>query len=118
MHKTSLSKKIYLPLVFLAFLGLIAVSLTTYFSIKKVEKDVYTNEKESLRVYVQNQLESKYDVALTNAITIASNYYVVESLLNEDRSIAIKGLKEITKTFKEQTDFKNVQIHIDRKSVV
>lgn len=117
MRNTSLSKKIYLPLIFLAVIGLIAVLLTTYFSIQKVEKDVYTNEKESLRVYVQNQLEAKYDVAITNAITIASNYYVIESLLKEDRTIAAKGLKEITKTFKEQTDFKNVQIHIHTKDI-
>ncbi|MBP9492184.1 MAG: methyl-accepting chemotaxis protein [Sulfurospirillum sp.] len=117
MRNTSLSKKIYLPLIFLAVIGLISVLLTTYFSIQKVEKDVYTNEKESLRVYVQNQLEAKYDVAITNAITIASNYYVIESLLKEDRAIAAKGLKEITKTFKEQTDFKNVQIHIHTKDI-
>jgi methyl-accepting chemotaxis protein len=117
MRQSSISKKVYIPLIILSLIGLLAVSFTTYISIQKVEKDVYTNEKESLSVYVKNQLDSKYDVALTNAITIASNYYVVESLTQNDRAIAAKGLKEITKTFKEHTDFKNVQIHIHTKEI-
>ena len=73
-------------------------------SIKGIEKDVYENEQEALKIYVKNQLESQYDIALTNAITIASNYYVIESLLNNDRTIAIKGLQELTKLYKEKTD--------------
>ena len=117
MRQSSISKKVYIPLIILAIIGLLAVSFTTYISVQKVEKDVYTNEKESLSVYVKNQLDAKYDVALTNAITIASNYYVVESLTQNDRAIAAKGLKEITKTFKENTDFKNVQIHIHTKEI-
>ncbi len=117
MHHISIAKKIYIPLILLALIGLFSVSFTTYISIQKVEKDVYTNEKESLGVYVKNQLDAKYDVALTNAITIASNYYVIESLSQHDRAIAIKGLKEITKAFKEHTDYKNVQIHIHTKEI-
>jgi len=73
---------------------------------------VYAKEQGELSVYVKNQLETQYDVALTNAITIASNYYVIEALLNKDRDIAIKGLAELTKLYKEKTDFKEAQIHI------
>lgn len=117
MHQSSIAKKVYIPLIIFALIGLFSVSFTTYVSVQKVEKDVYTNEKESLSVYVKNQLHAKYDVALTNAITVASNYYVVESLTQNDRTIAAKGLKEITKTFKDHTDFKNVQIHIHTKEI-
>ncbi len=75
---------------------------SSFLSIKGIEKMSDDNEQEGLKIYVKNQLESQYDIALTNAITIASNYYVIESLLNNDRTIAIKGLQELTKLYKEK----------------
>ena len=77
-------------------IGFILILFTSYLSIQGIEKDVYAKEQGELKIYVKNQLESQYDIALTNAITIASNYYVIESLLNNDREIAVKGLKELT----------------------
>lgn len=96
--------KIYIPLFGGIIIGFILILFSSFLSIKGIEKDVYENEQEALKIYVKNQLESQYDIALTNAITIASNYYVIESLLNNDRTIAIKGLQELTKLYKEKTD--------------
>jgi len=117
MHHLSISKKIYFPLITSIVLGMILLLFTTYGSVKKIEKEVYTKEQSSLNVYVNNQLRSKYDVALTNAITIASNYYVIESLVNKDRSIALEGLGHLAKTYREFTDFKNAKIHIHTKDI-
>lgn len=63
------------------YIGFILILFSSYLSIQGIEKDVYGKEQETLKVYVKNQLEAKYDIALTNAITIASNYYVIEALL-------------------------------------
>jgi methyl-accepting chemotaxis protein len=117
MHFVSVSKKIYLPLIASIVVGMVVILISSYLSIQTIEKDVYAKEQESLRVYVANQLDSKYDVAITNAITVASNYYVVESLLQNDRAIALQGLGDLAKTYKEFTDFKNVQIHIHTKDI-
>ena len=117
MKEFTIAGKINIPIVISTIIGIIIVFGTSYMSIKQIEREVYDDQKKTLSVYVRNQLDAKYDVAITNAITIASNYYVVNALVNNDRALAIKGLKEITQTFKEKTDFKNVQIHIHTKDV-
>ncbi|AFL69200.1 methyl-accepting chemotaxis protein [Sulfurospirillum barnesii] len=112
MQQWSISKKIYLPLFGSIFIGFLLILTFSYLSIQSIENDVYKSEEESLKVYVTNQLNAQYDVALTNAITIASNYYVMQSLINQDRSLAMKGLQELTQLYKEQTTYKEAQIHI------
>ena len=117
MKELSIAGKINIPIIISTIFGIIVVLGSSYLSIQTIERDVYEDQKKSLSVYVRNQLDAKYDIAITNAITVASNYYVINALAGNDRDIAIKGLKEITKTFKEKTDFKNVQIHIHTKDV-
>ncbi|MDD2384999.1 MAG: methyl-accepting chemotaxis protein [Sulfurospirillaceae bacterium] len=117
MRSTSISKKIYIPLISSALIGMLLVMVSTYMSIKGIEKDVYAKEKETLNIYIKNQLDAKFDIAITNAINIASNYFVIDSLLRQDREIAIEGLSALSKTYKEKTDFKNVQIHIHTKDI-
>lgn len=113
----SISNKIHLPLISSIVVGMVIILASTYLSVQSIEKDVYTKEQSTLRVYVENQLDAKYDVALTNAITVASNYYVIEALLRNDRALALEGLKTLSQTYKEFTDFKNVQIHIHTKDI-
>ncbi len=117
MKELSIAGKINIPIIISTIFGIIVVLGSSYLSIQTIERDVYEDQKKSLSVYVRNQLDAKYDIAITNAITVASNYYVINALAGNDRDIAIKGLKEITKTFKEKTDFKNVQIHIHTKDI-
>ena len=117
MKNWTIAQKIYIPLFGSIFIGFILILFFSFLSIKNIEKDVYIKEQESLGVYVKNQLEAKYDVALTSAINIASNYHVIESLLNNDRNIAISGLQALTKQYKEKTDFKEAQIHIHTKDI-
>jgi methyl-accepting chemotaxis protein len=117
MKQFSIAGKINIPIIVSTIIGVIVVFVSSHLNIKGIERDVYEDQKKSLSVYVRNQLDSKYDIAITNAITIASNYYVINALTNNDRNIAIKGLKEITQTFKEKTNFKNVQIHIHTKDI-
>lgn len=82
MQKWSISKKIYIPLFGSIFIGFILILIFSYSSVKDIEKDVYQSEQESLKVYTKNQLDAQYDIALTNAITIASNYYVMQALIH------------------------------------
>ena len=117
MQQWSISQKIYIPLFGSIFIGFILGLLFSYLSIQSIEKDVYENEKESLSIYLDNQLESQYDIALTSAINIASNYYVLEALSHQDRTIAAKGLKELMQTYQSKTDYKEAQIHIHTHDV-
>ena len=117
MKSQSISRKIHIPLIASIVLGMGIILITAFFSIKEIEKDVYDAEQASLKVYLNNQLKGKYDVAITNAITVASNYFVVESLATNNRDIALSGLNDLVKIYKEKTDFQNVQIHIHTKDI-
>ena len=117
MKHWSISQKIYIPLFGSIFIGFVLILVFSFFSIQGIKSDIYAKEQESLSIYVKNQLEAKYDIALTSAINIATNYHVIQSLLHHDRAIAIQGLQALTKTYKEKTDVTNAQIHIHTKDI-
>ena len=85
MNHWSISQKIYIPLFIGLLIGLFLIVFSSFLSVQDIEKSVYEKEKETLKVYVNNQLDGKYDIAITNAINIASNFYVIDSLVNNDR---------------------------------
>jgi methyl-accepting chemotaxis protein len=112
MKDLSISNKIHIPLISAIALGLLLILSSAYFSIKDIEANVIENEKENLQVYLKNQLSSKLDIGLTNAINIATNYDVIEALTYDNRAFAIDGLKKLVDVYKESTDYKNIKIHI------
>ena len=113
----SISKKIIIPLIVLICLGMGAVFISSIHSLNKIENDVYTAKKTALDIYIDNQLRSKYNIGLTNAINISSNYYVISALENNDRALAEKGLNKLIKIYKENTPYKNIKVHIHTADV-
>ncbi len=112
-----ISQKIHLPLVLSIVVGLLIVILTSISSLKQISKDVYATEKVNLLNIFQNKLIEKDRVGITNAINLANNGYIIEALQNNDRELAIKGLKSISDDFKANTPFKNIKVHIHTKDV-
>jgi methyl-accepting chemotaxis protein len=74
--------------------------------------DVYTKEKNSLESTYTELMRAKRDIGLTNAINISKNYSVIRALLENDREIAIEGLKSLSEEFKTYTNYKNIKVHI------
>jgi methyl-accepting chemotaxis protein len=62
-------------------------------------------------------LESKKNVGITNAISIATNSGVVNGLLSGDRQQTLGSLQSLSKEFKENTKFGNIKIHVHDKNV-
>ena len=57
-------------------------------------------------------MAAKKKVWQTNALQVAANTEVKKALLDKDRAAANRVLKELGATFKKNTGFKNVQIHL------
>ena len=72
-------------------------------------------EELKLKDFFINKYQAKKDVAISNAINIAHNFYVVSAFQQDDRVIAINGLKSLVNEFKQNTKFKNIKIHIHNK---
>ncbi|MDY0117536.1 MAG: cache domain-containing protein, partial [Sulfurimonadaceae bacterium] len=112
MQNLSISRKIQLPLIASLILGFIIIMISYSISIEEMKTDVYNAEDTTMRSIYTDLVGGKKNVGLTNAINIASNYYVVQSLKSNNRELAIEGLATLSKNFKESTEFQNVQIHI------
>jgi methyl-accepting chemotaxis protein len=112
MANLSIGRKIHIPLVVSIVLGIVIVMANYFYSISEMRKDVYTTQSKTLRVLFEESLESKKNIGLTNAINISNNYDVIRALKEDDRDMAIKGLSGISREFKQNTDYKNIKIHI------
>ncbi|WP_238098959.1 methyl-accepting chemotaxis protein [Sulfurospirillum diekertiae] len=117
MGNWTISQKIYVPLFGGLVIGFILILFSSYLSIKDIESNVYTKEKNNLDVYIANQLDTKKEVCLTNAIVLGSNDNVLNALETGDRKSALKGLNDIVKSFTSNAGSKNPQIHIHTKDI-
>jgi len=117
INSMSISKKVHIPLVLSILIGFIVILVNYYYSIKDLKQNVYTSESSSLHLTYKEAMQAKKDIGLTNAINISHNYSVVRSLLENNRSIAIDGLKNLSEEFKKYTNYKNIKVHIHDANV-
>ena len=108
----SISKKIQIPLIASIVIGFLIILVNYLYSIEELTDDVYTKEKNSLKTTYSELMVAKRDIGLTNAINIANDYSVVRALLEDNRAIAIEGLKTLSQKFKKYTRYKNIKVHI------
>jgi methyl-accepting chemotaxis protein len=116
----SISQKIHIPLILSLVSGFVAVLASFFYSVNKVEQEVYQETFDSLRSYVQEQLKSEESVGLTNAIALSQNRYVIEGLRTGDRQLTLTGLRQLMAQYQTYTPFK-IRVHVhtsDLKSFV
>ena len=114
---SSIGTKVHIPLISSMVVGFIIVAATAYLSIGKIKDDVYVKEKVEMSNYLKDALSEKYAVGLTNAIMLSKNSIFKEALLTKDRELALDEALFYMKTFKEDTKFKNIKIHIHTADV-
>ncbi len=113
----SISKKIHIPLILSILIGFVIIVINYFYSIDEMKQGVYEKESKSLKSVYAESIKGKENVGLTNAINIAKSYSVVRSLKENNRDIAIDGLGELSKEFKDNTIFKNIKVHIHDKNI-
>jgi methyl-accepting chemotaxis protein len=74
----------------------------------KLTLEVYNDVKSDLKQLTSMGIESKLDVGISNAISIANDSYIKEALSTNNRDLAIKTLSTLTENMKKSTPFKNV----------
>jgi methyl-accepting chemotaxis protein len=93
-------------------LGLLTILANYYISIKEIESEVYSKQAAILEEIYANKIESKNNIAVTNAIAMANNHAVITALQSGDKDIAFKGIKSLSQTYKDATKYKNIKVHI------
>lgn len=112
LKSLSISKKVHIPLILSILIGTVIIIVNYIYSMSDLKRDVYANETKSLKSFFDDALEAKKDIGMTNAINLAQNYSVISALEKNDRTIAIKGLASFSKEFKNNTNYKNITVHI------
>ena len=114
---TSISKKIHIPLLGIIVFGIIAVGISSFSTLDKIRDDVYHEEQTSTTNFLNEELDKKYSVAITNAINLSSNHDIIEALKTGDRDTLIGKLKILSDIYRKNTPFKNVKIHVHTKDI-
>ena len=117
MKNLSIAQKVHIPLFISIIIGFIIIIVNYVYSIQDMRDDMYAAEEKSLRSVYKESIAGKYNIGLTNAINISKNYSVVKALKENDRAVAIDGLKTISQEFKDNTNYKNIKIHIHDANV-
>lgn len=108
--------KINVKLILISTIGFILVFgitfVTTLLYYNKLKSDQIVKAVEDARHNFEVAMAAKKKVWQTNALQVASNPEVIAAMLTQDRERANKVLSELGTSFKKNTGFKNVQIHL------
>ena len=97
----------------------ILVLVIGYFILNKYKNDlrneVYNDVKIELNELSKIKIEAKFEVGISNAISISNDSSIKKALASNDRESAIKALATLSDNMKKSTPFQNIQIHIHTK---
>ncbi len=113
----SISTKVYIPLVGLLGVVIVLTIMLGFKSVGEIEDDVYAETGKRAELFYTQAIAEKASVGVSNAITLSFNDAIKDSLASGKREIAINAVKDMGKKFKDDTKFKNVQIHIHDKDI-
>jgi len=113
----SIGKKVQFPLIISIMIGFIIIIINYIYTMNKMKVNVYTKQDKNLRIIYKELIKGKESIGITNAINISKNYSVVRALQENNKTIAINGLSSISKEFKDNTNYKNIKVHIHTADV-
>jgi signal transduction histidine kinase len=111
-NKLSIRTKISIAIIAIGLVA-IAISLVYAFDMKhELESTKIHDLKVDLKNSLKEKIDKKFDIAITNVVGLASNDYIKESLITEDRDLALRAIRNINQTYKDNTNFKGINVHI------
>ncbi len=114
---TSISTKVYIPL---AILFAIIIGLTIAIGargVSEVKADIYAGVNDRIKLFYEQALQEKSSVGVSNAITLSFDDNIRDSLYQNKRELAVNAVKDMSKKFKADTKFQNIQVHLHTKEI-
>ena len=112
LQPKSITTKIYIPLGIILMLGFSAIIFNSMHELDKISQTVYEKESISLQKFMQKSLQRKFDIALTNAISLSQNSDFKEALRTNNRQLALERAQKAMQQYKRYSHFKNIKIHL------
>ncbi len=108
----SISKKVQIPLILIIILGFAVVGVEDYYSIKKIKKDAYISTAKEFKIALDDQIRSKENVWMTNAMLLAKNKDIINAILADEKSVLKSTIAGLGELYRKNTPFKKVAIHV------
>ncbi len=80
-----------------------------------IEKSTIKKEMSNLQNQLQKSIDKKKQIGLTNAITLSLNKDLATALVDNNRDLALSILSDMSKKFKQYTNYKNIKVHLHTK---
>ena len=104
--------KIRLSVIMVSIVSLILGSAVLFYLLHQTTDTTYAQVKHDLKIFAQAKLEAKKAVGISNAVGIANDGQIKKALESKLRNLAIKSLKTLGQSYKANTPFKNIKVHI------
>ncbi len=115
MRNWNIGNKLITLIISSSFIGLILALGLFWFKLAGIEEHVYEDTSIHLNNSMADKIAGKSEICLSNAISIANDNSLIDALKNNDRQKAIDAMKRLSDVFKNNTNFKNIKIHIHDK---
>jgi methyl-accepting chemotaxis protein len=112
MKVKTIGSKVVISVVIIAAVSLVIAAFVLFYLNNQTKLEVYENIKNELINNANDKLNAKKQIGLTNAISIANDAQIKSSLHTDDRRGAILSLKDVSKKMKNDTNFKNIKVHV------
>ncbi len=116
MNLNTINKKIGVSVVAISLIALIIAFSVLKFYANETEKNVYSEVSTLLKQTVEQKLNAKKAVGISNAVSIANDGRIKKALREDDRKWAIITLGFIGEKMKKSTPFKNIKVHVHTKN--
>ncbi len=113
----SISTKIHIPLMLSLIVSILTIYIVSLSGEEEMAKNVYESESKALTVFTEKSLLVKKTLSMTNVLSIAQNKDFVKALKTGDKALALKTGQSLLSSYKENTRFKNIKIHLHTPDV-
>ncbi len=115
MNNFTIGKKIGIVVTIVSVIALIIGIVVLQYQKAHLKDEVYERSANSLEHMSEDNINAKFGVGISNAVSIANDGMLKKSLKENNREIAINALSKLSKAMKDSTDFKNIKVHIHTK---
>ena len=115
LQKLTISKKFIFVSVLITLFMFIGTFFILHYLKLNIQKEIFQKTQNELQKSVQQNIEEKEIIGISNAISIANDGRIKKTLQTKERKWGIMSLSSISKEMQKYTPFKNIKIHIHTK---
>jgi len=115
MKRLSIAKKFTMIAIIVTLVMLVIGYFVLNIYKSDLTQEVYSNVKNELQNLSNQKIKGKFEVGISNAISISNDGQIKKALSTKNRDLAINALGTLSSSMKESTPFKNIKVHIHTK---